>query len=174
MDKLIAHRLSKNSHPLLIERMRQIYNTMIPWVATRPLTPIESQPQQDWWNQLVDHTKTTFHLYSPIETPWEICAYSVVTDRGDFCTPHFAIGGAWWGRGYGAEIIQHYLEVAAKPLYGSQLVSNAAIRHLNTKFGWHVLDTRDGVEYLHHPGVNPNIRQQEIYDEILRYHGVAS
>lgn len=165
MKDLIATRLTQDSHPALIERMRVLFNANIDSLATKPLSLQTSRSQYDWWRSL-DHTKVTFHIYSPKEWPWEIVAFSMVTDRGDYCSPMFAISNLWWGRGYGEQIIQHYLLVAdEKPLQGEQLASNGAICHLNEKLGWLVVREENGVQYLRHP----NNRQQEIYDEIIRY-----
>jgi hypothetical protein len=36
---------------------------------------------------------------------------------------------------------------------------------LNKKLGWLIVAERDGTQFL----VHPNGRQQEIYDEIIRY-----
>jgi hypothetical protein len=163
MKLLTAHRLTPASHPVLLDRMREIYNLNISYLATKPLAYIDRAQQLKWWREL-DHTKNIVHIYSPIDSPWAICAFSKVTDRGDHCTPIFAIGGAWWGRGFANEIIEHYLSLSAKPFRGEQLTSNAPICHLNEKFGWQIESTADGVDTLYHPA-----RQQEIYDEILRY-----
>jgi RimJ/RimL family protein N-acetyltransferase len=124
-----------------------------------------AEQQQAWWRN-IDHKRVQVHLYSPIEQPWEIVAFSMVTDRGDFCTPMFAVSNTWWGKGYGEEIIRHYLALAeGKPLRGEQLTLNPAIQHLNKKLGWLIVAERDGTQFL----VHPNGRQQEIYDEIIRY-----
>lgn len=153
-----------DTHPLFIEKLRVLYNSMIPFLATHPIKSNGVAEQQMWWKTL-DHSKVTVHLYSPVDSPWEIAAFSMVTDRGAYCTPMFAIDREHWGKGYGDEIIHHYLRIAnGKPLFGEQLVSNGAIRHLNARAGWQILGERNGVQSLYHPN-----RQQEIYDEIVRY-----
>ena len=176
MKKLIAHRLTRDSHPALIEELRLIYNENIGDLATHPLQWLAPEVQQEWWKNL-DHPNVVVHLYSPVETPWVIVAFSKVTFRlGGYATPQFAIAKGYWGRGWGSEIIAHYLQVANRPLYGEQLVANAAICHLNKRFGWRIIETEAGVDYLYHPGVSTPEqadmfnRQQEIYDEIIRYH----
>lgn len=181
MKKLIAHRVTLASHPLLIEIVRAIFNANIADLATKPLHVLEQDEQQEWWKNL-DHQNVQLHVYSPVEQPWQIVAFSLVRNHGHFSTPQFAIAGGYSGRGYGTEIIQHYIEVAGQPLYGQQLVANEAIRHMNQKAGWKVLYEREGVEYLFHPGRAPflpcpciactsadDARQREIYDEIVRY-----
>jgi hypothetical protein len=165
MRKLIAYRLLADAHPALIERLRVLYNTAIPFLATHRIETQTCESQQAWWRNL-DHTKVMVHLYSPVEFPWEIVAFSQVTDRGTYCTPMFALSNLWWGKGYGEEIIEHYLFVASgKPLHGEQLTSNGAICHLNKRLGWKIISERDGMQTL----VHPNNRQQDIYDEIIRY-----
>ena len=168
MVKLIAYQVLPGVHPSLLERVREIYNENLSDLATKPLTYLSSRQQQTWWTS-IDHTKITLHVYSPAETPWDICAFSKVTDRGSFSTPIYAVDKRWWRRGYGTEIIRHSIEVAGKPLYAEHLLANEVIRRIHMRAGWASLGMYDGVEYLYHPGLNPDQRQQEIYDEIIRY-----
>lgn len=168
--KLKAYRLTPDAHPYLIERLRTLYNSAIQFLATHPIELRSREAQAAWWNS-TDHDKVTVHLYSPVDNPWEIAAFSMVTDRGSFVTPMFAIAKNYWGKGYGEEIILHYLALAGgKPLRGEQLISNGAICHLNEKLGWQVLMEKEGTQFLFHP----NIRQQEVYDEIVRYNDEGS
>lgn len=165
MVKLIAYRMPPDAHPALVERMRELYIASLQFF-TKPLSPPTKEEQQVWWASL-DHSKVIVHLYSPVEQPWEIVAFSMLTDRGQYYTPLFAISDSWWHKGYGEDIIRHYLALASpKPLHGEELADNGAIVHLNEKAGWRVVAERNGVHYLYHP----NDKQQEAYDEIVRYH----
>jgi GNAT superfamily N-acetyltransferase len=170
--KLIPHRLASDGHPHLIEQVRVLYNSTLFFLATHPISPQSKEGQQAWWKDL-DHSRVVVHLYSPVESPWDIVAFSMVTDRGLYFTPMFAISNNYWGKGYGQEIIEHYLALAAgKPLRGEQLVSNGAICHLNARYGWNIVGERDGTQFLIHP--NNVDRQQEVYDEMVRYWEVGS
>jgi GNAT superfamily N-acetyltransferase len=173
VKRLIAKRLPATASQGEVEILRELYIGAIEQLSTRPLHRNTTEEQWAWWDGL-DHSKVTVHFYSTVDEPWRIIAFSMVTDRGSFCTPMFAIAKVAWGRGYGQEIIEHYLEVASpKPLYGSQLVSNGAICHLNRKNGWMVLREVDGVQMLFHPNGDSHAGQthpQEAYDEIVRYH----
>src|SRR5438128_10450650 len=157
------------SEPWEVEVMRRIYNLAVPDLATRPLSPRVEHSQQKWWACL-DKSRVTAHLYHPVAMPWRFVAFSLVQwkERG-IATPMFAIHPDWQHRGYGREIIDHYLEVANGPLAGSALKSNAAIMHLNEKAGWRVVSEADGVVQLYHPGIAPqnDARQREIYAAIL-------
>lgn len=167
MSKLIACRLLPGSHPHLVVLLGEMYNGALDQLSTKPLRRNTPEEQLAWWAALPQ--EVVVHLYSPVEEPWRIVAFSMVRDRGTFCTPMFAVVPGEHGKGYGAEIIRHYLSVAwPKPLVGSQLVSNGAIRHLNNRYGWEVTEVRDGVEYLFHPSGRDY--PQSTYDEIIRYH----
>ena len=166
--KLIAFRLQADSHPYLIDALRRLYNESIPFM-TKPLEENSAEEQLAWWRSL-DHSKVLVHLYSPVDEPWKIVAYSMLQHRGDHASPMFAIDPTYWGRGYGRAIIAHYIKEARMPLRGEQLVENKPIRHLNEKAGWKVIGNIEGrVELLEHSG-EPT-RDQEILDEIVRYHG---
>jgi GNAT superfamily N-acetyltransferase len=168
MKYLTAYRMCPDDHPLLVERLRKMYIEALSFLETHKLHPNTEEEQQAWWAAL-DHTSTVVHLYSPVERPWEIVGFSMVTDRGNFCTPMFALARHMRGQGLGQEIIEHYLAVAnGKPLHGEQLVSNGAICHLNARLGWKVKREQDGVQYLYHP--NGTDWPQSAYDEIVRYH----
>lgn len=165
--KLQSQLLHANSDPIYIEIMRCIYNVTLPQTATKPIAPKTSEEQFNWWCNL-DHNKVRVHIYREVERPWNIVAWSMVTDRGNYCTPMFAIHPQFWGLGYGEEIIYHYLQVAGKCLQGSQLKSNGAICHLNARNGWRVVGEDGDVQLLLHDG--PDNYPQRAYDEILRYH----
>lgn len=160
--------------PWQVEIMRQLYNDAIPELATMSRLPYRSATeQQSWWANRAPGTKA--FLYLPIETPWAFVAFSLLTPRGKLYSPVFAIRPEWRGRGFAREIIQHYLDMADGPLVGSQRIDNARIRELNRDEGWEVIQTVSGfdgsfmVEQLYHPG-RRGVRQQEIFDEIVRYH----
>lgn len=151
MSKLVPVRLERGAPLYCIDTVRRIYNATIADLATKPLKPNTWDHQYIWWRN-IDFDKTVIHAYCPEPWPGVIVAFSKVTYRGDHCTPLFAIDPEWHGRGFGEEIIQHYLSVARpKPLRGSQLVSNGAICHLNEKAGWQIESTVDGVQHLYHP-----------------------
>jgi len=168
MKKLTAYRLTPTDHPMLIERLRKLYVEALSHLATRKLHANTEVEQQAWFNNL-DHAAVALHLYSPVERPWEIVGFSQVTDRGNFCTPMFALARHMRGQGLGEEIILHYLKLAnGKPLHGEQLVANGAICHLNERLGWQIKREENGVQYLYHP--NGTDWPQAAYDEIVRYH----
>ena len=173
---LVPRRITE---PWEVEVMRRIFNLTLADLATRPLQPRDEHSQQRWWSAL-DKTRTVAHLYSPIAMPWHFVAFSLVQwkDRG-IATPMFAIHPDWQHRGYGREIIDHYLEVANGPLAGSALKSNAAIMHLNKRAGWQTVSETETVAHLYHPGVptqsdRSEARQREIYEAILDYHGIVT
>ena len=105
MKKLIAYRLYKNAHPLLIDKLRRLYNESLLMLSTKPLAPKTPREQQWWWDSL-DFEKVTVHLYSLLSNPWgDVVAFSMVTNRGDHCTPMFAIDPAYWGMGLGISVV---------------------------------------------------------------------
>jgi GNAT superfamily N-acetyltransferase len=159
MQQLIAHPVTE---PHQVERMRQIYNDTIDDLATTPLVKLNEYEQQDWWREREVGTRAW--LYAPIVTPWRMVAFCLLTQRNGFVTPLFAIDPMWHGRGYGKEIIQHYLTEAKGPLAGSALKKNAAIMHLNQQAGWQVLSETEEVVNLYHPG------REECFDSIVAYH----
>jgi len=165
--KLLALRVIE---PWAVEIMRQLYHSTKPWLeVSEPLPSRTIEEQQAWWNDM-PHPKIA-HLYTPVEEPWNFVAFSIVQRKGNFNTPIFGIHPAYHRRGYGEVILHHYLEVADGPLAGSDKLTNGAIIKLNDRNGWKVIDVDDkGVRKLFHPGVHDD-RQQEIYDEICRYHG---
>lgn len=169
-DKLIPHPIRE---PIQVELMRQIFNAIRSDMETISYIPeISEQKQKIWWTSL-DHSKVKAFLYTPVDEPWYFVAFSVVQKKGDFTTPMFGVVPAAHGRGYGREIIKHYLEVANGPLAGSQRKDNGAIRHLNQELGWQIVGETEEAELLYHSGIIKNDpRQEEIYEEILRYHGV--
>lgn len=168
MKNLTAYRMKPTDHPMLVERLRKLYVEALSHLATKRL-PTRTELEQQLWFSDLDHEATTIHLYSPVGRPWEIVGFSMVTDRGTFCTPMFSLTFHMRGQGLGEEIIQHYLAIAnGKPLHGEQLVANGAICHLNEKLGWKVKHDAEGVQYLYHP--NGTDYPQSAYDEIVRYH----
>lgn len=164
------------SEPWQVEIMRHIYNDNLDMLATRPLEHNDYHAQQAWWKTNKDHLRG--FLYEPIDRPGKFVAFLVLTDRGEFDTPIVAIQKEEWGRGYGQEIINDYIQKANRPLAGSQLQSNGAICHINSKVGWQIVGTRtldngQRIDLLYHPGINPAIENpEEIRNVILKYHGL--
>lgn len=170
LESLYARPLLPHDHPALVEILRRLYNDALNALNTKDLHYNTEMDQWLWWLRL-DHHTTKIHLYSPINEPWNIIAFSMVTDHGSYCSPMFAIASGYHGRGYGEQIIQHYLFLAGqKPLHGSQRMDNQPIRHLNKRNGWIVVKTEGDIEHVYHP--NPGQTQEEINREILRYHGI--
>ena len=159
-------RLRQDSDPYLIEKMRQIFVGSIEDLSTKPLLAPTPAEQQAWWANL-DHSKIKAFLWRPDDRPWEIVAFSMVTDRGNYATPIFAIDGPFRKRGYAHQIIDHYIAVADKQLLGEQLVSNKAICELNATHGWTILSGNRYVEKLWHPGPHPPAGYPD-YEAILR------
>jgi GNAT superfamily N-acetyltransferase len=146
-----------------IEQVRCIFAECIEGMATSEAVKLPSATdQQVWWNS--EPRKRGFLYYTP-DFPSVPVAFSVLQDHGAYMTPMFGIRKAWRGYGLGKQIIRHYLQTAGKPLHGKALVSNTIINKLNSQNGWQVIREEDGVRHLYHP----NDRQQEIYDEIVRY-----
>ena len=168
-NRLLAVRVLE---PWAVEVMRNLYQSCKPWLeVSGPLPNRTAEEQQAWWNEM-PHPKVAY-LYVDIDKPWEFIAFSIIQRKGSFSTPIFAIHPAQHRRGLGEVILRHYLQVADGPLAGSDKLSNGAIVHLNDRNGWQVLEIQDGVRKMFHPGVH-NDRQQEIYDEIMRYHGISN
>jgi|GEM_PF-1199552 len=167
MNKLISIQVTSEDH---VEKMRHLYNENLNMLATMPLPYRKYDEQQSWWNENKQNIKA--FLYAPVENPNNVIAFSALTNRGAFVTPIFAIQKKDWGNGFGKEIIMDYLRQANGPLAGSQLKSNTAICHLNSKVGWEILDTVlvDGkeVDLLYHPGINPSLKNQNDVREIVR------
>jgi hypothetical protein len=160
------------SEPWQIEIMRDIYNENLDMLATIPIPYRSFEEQQTWWEN--NKQKVKAFLYEPVAQPGKFIAFSLLTDRGDFCTPIMAIKKNEWGKGYGTEIINDYIKKANGPLAGSQLQSNAAICHMNKKVGWQIIDqvkqSNGFVDLLYHPGINPaKDNQKLIYDKIIKY-----
>lgn len=169
MGKLISYRAVS---PENIEAMRIIYNDNLDMLATVPLPVRAYQDQQDWWKE--NHTKLRAYLYEDASKPGVPIAFLLLTNRGRFHTPVFAISKENWGNGFGVEIIKDYLRIAGSPLAGSQLQSNLAICHLNQKAGWQIVgsvDTPQGkIDLLFHPGMAANSTDIEsIREEIINY-----
>ena len=158
-------RLRPDSDPVLIEIMRQIFVSGIS-DYTRTLIPPTPAEQQAWWKNL-DHSKIKAFLWRLEDRPWEVVAFSMVTDRGDYATPIFAIDPPFRGRRFAHQIIDHYIAVADKQLHGEQLVANNAIRRLNAAHGWTVMLSDGRIESLWHPGPHPPTGYPD-YDAILR------
>lgn len=157
-------RLTLESDPCLIETMRQIFVSAIP-DFTKSLVPPTPVEQQAWWANL-DHSKVKVFLWRLDERPWEVVAFSMVTDRGEYATPIFAIDSYYRGRGFARQIIRHYITTANKPLRGEQLSTNAAICRLNAEAGWRVVGTVGTIQLLEHDG--PNSPTYPRYDLLLR------
>ena len=139
-----------------VEVMRQIYNENLDSLATKPLPYRTCAAQQQWWDEN-KHSLRAF-LYEPTDRPSTFVGFLLLRDRGGFCTPIIALRKEEWGKGYGKELINDYLQKSDGPMAGSQLVSNAMICHLNKKAGWRVLGEREEqngmVQLLFHPGLN--------------------
>ena len=148
-----------------VEIMRQIYNNNLDALSTKEKLKYKTSAEQiNWWNNL-DHTKVMSWLY--YDENDKPIGFLLLTDRGRFNTPMFALFKEEWGKGYGARIIQDYILQSTKPLAGSQLQSNKAICHLNKKFGWMIISSENGVDYLFRP-------EYYTYNDICVYHGIKN
>lgn len=125
--------------------LRRIYNENREALATVPLPERTEEEQRDWWC-LLDHSRVRLWLHFEGE---EVIGFSMLTDRGGFETPMFAIAKEHQRKGYARAFIEHYLQKATSPLAGSQLVSNERICRLNAMYGWQVMWERGGVQYLY-------------------------
>lgn len=135
------------------EYVRQLYNTNLKALATKPLEPSSLEEQITWYLEAKPE------VLIGEDPTGEIVGFIALTPRMfDFHTPIFVIDPDHRGKGYAREFIQAYIQHAATPLAGSQLKSNEVIRRLNNEAGWEIVGERDGVEYLYHPG-NPHMAQ---------------
>jgi hypothetical protein len=75
-------------------------------------------------------------------------------------------------KGYGRAVVRHYLSTVIGPLVGEALAGNTAINIINEELGWKAVGEVDGVLKLFHPRETPPERQDEIYRDILKYHGL--
>jgi hypothetical protein len=71
-------------------------------------------------------------------------------------------------------MIKAYIKLAGKPLAGSQLLSNEAIRHMNRKHGWIVVGYAESpngaLELVYHPGKSKAKPGTDfIKDTVIRY-----
>lgn len=164
-----------------VEVMRQIYNENLDMLGTIVLPYRSSKEQALWWKKNKAHIRA--YLFETLAEPYDDVGFITLTDRGEFVTPILAVGTKYWGKGYGREMIQAYLKLSHKPLAGSQLVKNEAIRHMNKKNGWIVVgyasSPNGDIELVYHPGVskvNPGTKQvQELVTKYLfeRYPGAT-
>lgn len=169
MEKLISHRITELWQ---VEIMRTIYNDNLDMLATMPIPYRTYEDQQYWWEQNNKILKA--FLYEKADNSDSYVAFLVLTDRGGFYTPIMAIKKEEWGKGFAKEIIHDYIEKADGPLAGSQLQSNSAICHLNSKNGWQIIgkanQTTGAIDLLYHPGINPNGSNKEyVYLKIKNY-----
>lgn len=150
-----------------VEIMRQIYNQCLEGY-TKQLEPIGEYEQQEWWS---GQDGTRAYLYLPVREPWRFIGFSCLRALGDQAmSPIMGIKPDERGKGYGRAVVQHYIEMANMPMIGESLVGNTAINTINSQLGWKVMREEDGVLKLFHPHKVPDARQQECYDEIVRYH----
>ena len=157
-------------HPWQVERMRQIYLECRPWLSVQDLPDRSEVEQQEWWNSIKGHSKA--FLYSPSEEPWKFVAFSLLRKKSaNIVSPMIGIAEEYRGKGYARKIIQHYISAAGGALAGSARSDHTQILRLNYELGWQEVGEKDGMILLYHPGCIENHRQEEIYREILRYHG---
>ncbi|MCK9310310.1 MAG: GNAT family N-acetyltransferase [Candidatus Cloacimonetes bacterium] len=139
-----------------VEVMREIYNQNLDMLGTVALPYRSVEEQVQWWKENKQYLRA--YLFEPLQQPGEYVGFITLTDRGSFATPILAVNKKAWGKGYGSEMIKAYLKLAHKPLAGSQLVSNDAIRHMNKKNGWIVVgyanSPNGALELVYHPGVS--------------------
>lgn len=139
----------------IIERVREIYNEALPLLATKPIPTRTYDEQQDWW-QSVDHEKVRLYVY--MNEPGDIVGFALLTDRGNTVTPMVAIAAKHRDRGYGQEIMRHYLDAAKpKPMICQSLVENKAINMLNVLMGWQLAGRKGDVFTYYHPNGTEDI-----------------
>ncbi len=139
-----------------VDSMRQIYNDNLDMLATVSLPYRNPDEQVVWWKESKHHMRA--YLFENVDKPSTYIGFITLTDRGEFMTPILAVSKEYWGRGYGSQMIKAYIRLAHKPLAGSQLISNEAIRHMNAKHGWQIVGKADSpggeIELVYHPGVS--------------------
>jgi GNAT superfamily N-acetyltransferase len=137
-----------------VEVMREIYNQNLDMLATIALPYRSTEEQVQWWKENSQQVRA--YLFEPIGKPGEYVGFIALTNRGEFVTPVIAVDNKYWGKGYGSEMQRAYIRLAHKPLAVSQLVSNAAIRHISSKYGSVIVGYADSpngaIELLYHPG----------------------
>lgn len=172
MNQLKCIKVSTSHH---VELMRCIYNDNLDMLSTHPLPYRTYEEQQEWWQ--IASTYSEAYLYEPYSKPGKYVAFLLLRYRAGFCTPTIAIQKEEWGSKYGQEIVKDYILKANGPIAGTQLQSNKAICHINSKLGWQILGTKKigekYVDLLFHPGINKNNQCTEIvFNEILNYLGI--
>jgi len=116
---------------------------------TKPLRPVESLAGQvDWW--LDAYPPKRVWIIRDME--YAFVGFVTLTDRHGFETPLFAIAPEHRGKGYARWFIEFYIMVAYGALAGEQLQSNEIICRLNKEAGWEIIGSKDGVDFLYHPG----------------------
>jgi GNAT superfamily N-acetyltransferase len=154
-----------------VEVMRLIYNESLTDLSTRPLPYRTSEEQVDWWyNQNRNKVRAWLHYDEGEDHYYRLLGFSMLTDRGRFSTPVFAIRKEEHGKGYARYFIEHYLDASPGPLGGAQLRANKAIVHLNKVYGWEISSSQDGVDYLLHPNNESGVIELEAWEDILEYH----
>lgn len=171
MKKQLLHVVRVNTYQK-IEVVRHIYNDNLDMLGTIPLPYRSSEEQRTWWKENRDSVRA--YLFERIDSPGCYVGFITLTDRGSFVTPILAVDKRYWGCGYGSEMVRAYLKLARKPLAGSQLVSNDAIRYINKKVGWLVVgraETQSGdIELVYHPGVSSkNSDSKQIQESVIQY-----
>lgn len=172
MNKLKSYSVTE---PWQVELMRHIYNDNLDMLGTKPLPHRTYAEQQAWWNENKQSLKA--FLYEPFDKPGKFVAFLVLRKREGFYTPIIAIQKEEWGSGYGQEIVRDYIQKANAPLAGTQLQSNKAICHINSKVGWQIIGQDESpngtIDLLFHPGVNPDFYDNsEIKKYVLIYLGI--
>ncbi len=178
LNKLTSIRVRNLKH---VDALRQIYNDNLDMLATVSLPYRSPQEQISWWNESKHHMRA--YLFEATAYPDKYIGFITLTDRGEFMTPILAVARDYWAKGYGSQMIKAYIHLARKPLAGSQLVSNAAIRHMNAKHGWIIVGKADSpggeIELVYHPGTSrkhpgtDDIRSTVTAYLIDKYHGYA-
>lgn len=169
--KIIPYRIRRPDLEM-VEIMRRIYNAVRADLSDPPPEPRTYDQQTAWWKSR-DHEKTQAFLYNPENEPFNMIGFSLLQQKHpDFKTPQIGLWPEDQGKGYGRQIVNHYLETADGPLAGSDLFRSPAIAHINDSVGWKQVGSKDGSRLLYHPGPYMDPRQDEIYRDILRYHGL--
>lgn len=155
-----------------VEIIRHIYNDNLDMLGTVPLPYRSAEDQREWWKENRDAVRA--YLFEKTDSPECYVGFITLSDRGSFVTPILAVDKKYWGCGYGSEMVSAYLRLAHKPLAGSQLVSNDAIRYINKKVGWIVVgkaETPSGdIELVYHPGISrKNPGKGQIQESVIQY-----
>ena len=133
-----------------------------------------TEGQQEAYFHSYDSYRTRHYIYS---YRGEDVAFSVIrtTDSGTEAIVTFGIAEKWRGQGLGWDLCKMALMAAGLPIVGDRFVSNKRVAIIDDTCGYRAIGppNEDGIEPVECPWPPPFVEmqtQQQVYDEIVRYH----